>query len=75
MVDGVKNMVEIAPTMSTPGQCERDGFEARLTGVDRPINPYDLILPPQSRPWLKKLQRDKTAAWWRGWDKADQQLK
>ena len=48
---------------------------AVYTGVDRQRNPYDLLLPPQSRPWLKKLQRDKTAAWWRGWDKADQQFK
>jgi len=68
-------MVEIAPTMSGPWQCERDGFEARLAGVDRTINPYDLILSPQSRPWLKKLQRDKTTAWRRGWDKADQQFR
>ena len=61
--------------MDTPWKCEREGFAARSAGTDRQANPYDLILPADTRAWLKKVQRDMTAAWWRGWDKAHQELR
>ena len=57
-----------------PWQCEREGFAARSSGVDREANPYNVVLRPDARPWLKKVQRDMSAAWWGGWDQAHRQL-
>jgi hypothetical protein len=57
-----------------PSKCEKEGFAAGLSGDDRATNPYALILSPDARPWLKKLQRDMSTAWWCGWDKAHHQL-
>ena len=55
-------------------KCEKEGFAARIRGEDRATNPHALILSPDSRPWLKKMQRDMSAAWWCGWDKAHHEL-
>ena len=60
--------------MSGPWRCEREGFAARSSGETRETNPYHLLLGADVRPWLKKVQRDMTTAWWRGWDKAHGQL-
>jgi len=57
-----------------PWQCEREGFAARSSGAEREANPYNIAPRPDARAWLKKVQRDMAAAWWRGWDKADRQL-
>ena len=57
-----------------PWQCEREGFAARSSGAEREANPYNLAPRPDARPWLKKVNRDMSAAWWRGWDKAHRQL-
>ena len=57
-----------------PWQCEREGFAARSSGEEREANPYNLAPTPDARPWLKKVQRDMAATWWKGWDKAHRQL-
>ena len=57
-----------------PWKCEREGFAARSGGTDRATNPYNLILGPDVRPWLKTMQRDMAKAWWKGWDTAHRQL-
>jgi hypothetical protein len=65
------------PLMSdsrNPSKCEKEGFAARSSGEDRTTNPYNVILAPDARPWLKKRHRDMSAAWWLGWDKAHHEL-
>ena len=57
-----------------PWQCEREGFAARSSGAEREANPYNIAPRPDARAWLKKVQRDMAAAWWKGWDKAHCQL-
>ena len=66
-------MVLLLPT-GEPWQCEREGFAARSSGAEREANPYNLAPRPDARAWLKKVQRDMAAAWWKGWGKADRQL-
>jgi len=66
--------VAILLATGEPWQCEREGFAARSSGAEREANPYNIAPRLDARAWLKKVQRDMAAAWWRGWDKADRQL-
>ena len=60
--------------LGSTSKCETEGFVARSSGAERESNPYNLILRPDVRPWLQKVQRDMSAAWWQGWDRAHRHL-